>query len=204
MMGRIESLTEVLMPHLIVAPILLPLLTACGLLFIGERQHRTKVVLGLLALLANLGVAVLLLLWSTWGNQPSAYGVYLPSNWDVPYGIVLVVDRLSALMLVTAALVALMAFLFAAARWHKAGAHFKALFLFQVMGLNGAFLTGDLFNLFVFFEVMLAASYGLVLHGSADCAEVNWTLLGMSIPEWSLLAFAGMVLFAGYQLLRRA
>ena len=44
----------------------------------------------------------------------------------------------------------------------------------------------------------------LVLHGSADCAEVNWTLLGMSIPEWSLLAFAGMVLFAGYQLLRRA
>lgn len=166
MMGRIESLTEVLMPHLIVAPILLPLLTACGLLFIGERQHRTKVVLGLLALLANLGVAVLLLLWSTWGNQPSAYGVYLPSNWDVPYGIVLVVDRLSALMLLTAAWVALMAFLFAAARWHKAGAHFKALFLFQVMGLNGAFLTGDLFNLFVFFEVMLAASYGLLLHGS--------------------------------------
>jgi disulfide bond formation protein DsbB len=44
----------------------------------------------------------------------------------------------------------------------------------------------------------------LVLHGSADCAEVNWTLLGMSIPEWSLLAFAGMLLFAGYQLLRRA
>jgi len=44
----------------------------------------------------------------------------------------------------------------------------------------------------------------LVLHGSADCAEVNWTLFGMSIPEWSLLAFAGMILFCLFQLLRRA
>ncbi|AYC34783.1 disulfide bond formation protein B [Pseudomonas cavernae] len=44
----------------------------------------------------------------------------------------------------------------------------------------------------------------LVLHGTADCAEVTWTLFGLSIPEWSLLAFAGMILFAFFQLLRRA
>ncbi|MGH8354573.1 MAG: disulfide bond formation protein B [Pseudomonas sp.] len=44
----------------------------------------------------------------------------------------------------------------------------------------------------------------LVLHGTADCAEVSWTLFGMSIPEWSLLAFAGMLLFSLFQLLRRA
>ncbi len=69
-------------------------------------------------------------------------------------------------MLVMTALVALMALLFSLARWHKAGAHFHPLFQIQIMGLNGAFLTGDLFNLFVFFEVMLAASYGLLLHGS--------------------------------------
>ncbi|AOE88077.1 disulfide bond formation protein B [Pseudomonas sp. TCU-HL1] len=43
----------------------------------------------------------------------------------------------------------------------------------------------------------------LMLHGTADCAEVTWTLLGMSIPEWSLLAFAGCILFSLYQLLRR-
>lgn len=43
----------------------------------------------------------------------------------------------------------------------------------------------------------------LMLHGSADCAKVTWTLFGMSIPEWSLLAFIGMILFALYLLLRR-
>ncbi|MCW5655704.1 monovalent cation/H+ antiporter subunit D [Hydrogenophaga sp.] len=161
-----SDLAQMLMPHLMVAPILLPLLTACVLMVVSERLHRTKATLSLASTAANLVVAVLLLVWAKSGNQPSAYGVYLPSNWDMPFGIVLVLDRLSALMLVMAALVALMALLFALARWHKAGAHFHPLFQIQIMGLNGAFLTGDLFNLFVFFEVMLAASYGLLLHGS--------------------------------------
>lgn len=160
------TFVQALMPHLTVVPILLPLLAACVLMVLGDGRHRSKATLGLLATAANLGVAVLLLLWVQQGEPPSAYGIYLPSNWEAPFGIVLVLDRLSALMLVVAALVALMALLFALARWHKAGAQFHALFQIQIMGLNGAFLTGDLFNLFVFFEVMLAASYGLLLHGS--------------------------------------
>ncbi len=160
------GLVQSLMPHLMVAPILLPLLTACVLMVVNERRHRVKATLNLAATVANLGVAVALLLWVKTGGGAGAYGVYLPSNWDVPFGIVLVLDRLSALMLLVAGLVALMALLFALARWHKAGAQFHPLFQIQIMGLNGAFLTGDLFNLFVFFEVMLAASYGLLLHGS--------------------------------------
>jgi multicomponent K+:H+ antiporter subunit D len=160
-----RALAQALMPHLAIVPILLPLITAGILLLLDGRRRRIRGLIGLTAALANLVIAALLMSWAGSG-EPSAYGVYLPSNWDVPFGIVLVVDRLSALLLVTAAVVALMALLFGLARWHKAGAHFHPLFQIQIMGLNGAFLTGDLFNLFVFFEVMLAASYGLLLHGS--------------------------------------
>jgi multicomponent K+:H+ antiporter subunit D len=90
----------------------------------------------------------------------------LGSNWKAPFGIVLVADRLSALMLVLAGVVSLCAALYAEAAWARASVYFHPLFQIQLMGLNGAFLTGDLFNLFVFFEVLLAASYGLQLHGS--------------------------------------
>ncbi|OGB04737.1 MAG: monovalent cation/H+ antiporter subunit D [Burkholderiales bacterium RIFCSPLOWO2_12_FULL_64_99] len=160
------ALIEAVMPHLSIAPILLPLLTACVLLFLSEHRLRTKTAVSLAAALLNLILAVLLFQWTARGDAQGTYSVYLPSNWDVPFGIVLVLDRLSALMLLLVGVIGLMALLFAVARWHKAGAHFHPLFQIQLMGLNGAFLTGDLFNLFVFFEVMLAASYGLLLHGS--------------------------------------
>ncbi len=138
----------------------------CLLLLVGDRRHRSQAALGGLALVVNLAVALFLLVQAKGGGGPSAYSVYLPSNWEAPFGIVLVLDRLSGLMLVVAAVVALMAQLFSLGRWDKAGAHFHVLLQVQLMGVNGAFLTGDLFNLFVFFEVMLAASYGLLLHGS--------------------------------------
>ncbi len=86
-------------------------------------------------------------------------------SWPAPYGIVLVVDRLSAMMLALTSVIALPVLLYASGGWDSHGRHFHALFQFQLMGLNGAFVTGDLFNLFVFFEVLLIASYVLLLHG---------------------------------------
>ncbi|RAI63084.1 monovalent cation/H+ antiporter subunit D [Pseudomonas fluorescens] len=154
------------MTHLIVAPILLPLLTAAIMLMLGEKHRPLKAKINLFSSLLGLAVAVALLQWTQTTGVPGSIGVYLPSNWQVPFGLVLVVDRLSALMLVLTGLIGVSALLFAMARWDSAGSSFHALFQIQLMGLYGAFLTADLFNLFVFFEVLLAASYGLMLHGS--------------------------------------
>lgn len=154
--------------HLIIAPILIPLITGAALLLIDERQRTVKAMIGLASTIALFAVAIWLFRFAGGIDGPDVgqQGVYLLGNWAAPFGIVLVVDRLSALMLVLTATLAVPALIFSLARWHTVGAHFHSLFQFLLMGLNGAFLTGDLFNLFVFFEVMLAASYGLLLHGS--------------------------------------
>ncbi|MBC7938471.1 MAG: monovalent cation/H+ antiporter subunit D, partial [Chitinophagaceae bacterium] len=94
-----------------------------------------------------------------------ALSVYRVGDWPAPFGIVLVIDRLAALMLALTAAVAAPVLLYANGGWDSQGRHFHALFQFQLMGLNGAFVTGDLFNLFVFFEVLLIASYVLMTHG---------------------------------------
>ncbi|MFJ2682537.1 monovalent cation/H+ antiporter subunit D [Pseudomonas sp. NPDC087342] len=154
------------MTHLIAAPILLPLLTAAIMLMLGEKHRPLKAKINLFSSLVGLGISVLLLQWTQTTGVPGSIGVYLPGNWQVPFGLVLVVDRLSALMLVLTGIIGVSALLFAMARWDGAGSSFHALFQIQMMGLYGAFLTADLFNLFVFFEVLLAASYGLMLHGS--------------------------------------
>ncbi|MGX1127461.1 monovalent cation/H+ antiporter subunit D [Pseudomonas sp. HLS-6 TE3448] len=154
------------MNQLIVAPILLPLMTAALMLLLGEKRRPLKARINLVSTLLGLGISVVLLVWVHTQGHASSMGVYLPGNWPAPFGIVLVVDRLAAMMLVLTGIVGLSALLYAMARWDSAGASFHALFQIQLMGLYGAFLTADLFNLFVFFEVLLAASYGLILHGS--------------------------------------
>jgi len=136
------------------------------MLMLGERHRPLKAKINLFSSLVGLFISVMLLQWTQTTGVPGSIGVYLPGNWQAPFGIVLVVDRLSALMLVLTGIIGVSALLFAMARWDGAGSSFHALFQIQLMGLYGAFLTADLFNLFVFFEVLLAASYGLLLHGS--------------------------------------
>ena len=147
---------------LIVAPILIPLIAGAIFLFLGERRHVLKSAINIASTATVLALAIVLMHLTA--ERPVT--VTLIGNWQAPFGIVLVADRLSALMLVLTGILAFATLTFSLARWHSAGAHFHSLFQFLLMGLNGAFLTGDVFNLFVFFEVMLAASYGLVLHAS--------------------------------------
>jgi multicomponent K+:H+ antiporter subunit D len=150
------------MHHLVIVPVVLPLVSGALLLMYREQRQLLKGVINLISTLATLYVAIALLRFA----DTSGTGVYLLGNWPAPFGIVLVLDRLSALMLVLTGVLAATSLIFSFARWHNAGAHFHTLFQFLLMGVNGVLLTGDMFNLFVFFEVMLAASYGLVLHGS--------------------------------------
>jgi multicomponent K+:H+ antiporter subunit D len=154
------------MNQLIIAPVLLPLLTAGLMLWLGEKHRTLKGRINLLSSMLGLGISIALFMWVQKSGSTGSIGVYLPGNWEVPFGIVLVVDHLSAMMLVLTGIIGVCALMFALARWDRAGASFHALFQIQLMGLYGAFLTADLFNLFVFFEVLLAASYGLMLHGS--------------------------------------
>lgn len=149
------------MSHWLILPVVVPLSTGI-LLLLGSRRGLTlQRTLSLIACAALLVLAVALLRQAAEGH----YLIYRLGDWPAPFGIVLVLDRLSALMLLLTAMVACASLLYAIQGTDAQGKHFHPLFQFQLLGLNGAFLTGDIFNLFVFFEVLLIASYGLLLHG---------------------------------------
>lgn len=149
------------MNHLLVLPIVLP---ACTAALVLVMQRAPVAMARALSVLATVGLfaAALALFVQAQSGTPLVYQV---GSWPAPFGIVLVADRLSALMLLLTALLALAVLLYAVQGWDARGQYFHPLFLFQLMGLNGAFLAGDLFNLFVFFEILLIASYCLALQG---------------------------------------
>ena len=175
--------------HLIIAPIVLPLVAGALLAVYDERRQFLKGLINLFSTLANLAIAIVLLQ----AADTDAPGVYLLGNWPAPFGIVLVLDRLSAMLVLLTAVLATASLIFSMARWHTVGPHFHTLFQFLVMGVNGAFLTGDLFNLFVFFEVMLASSYGLLLHGSGPRrvqASVHYVVVNLTAAFFFLVGVA--------------
>ncbi|MDZ7594444.1 MAG: monovalent cation/H+ antiporter subunit D, partial [Thiobacillus sp.] len=131
--------------HLPVLPVVLPLLAGVVLLALRNRSLAVQRGVSLVAALALIPLAIALVQTAADGTQL----VYQLGNWVAPYGIVLVVDRLAAWMLLTTALLAVFALLYAIRGSDTQGRHFHVLFQLQLFGLNGAFLTGDLFNLFV-------------------------------------------------------
>lgn len=150
------------MNHLLIMPVLLPAIVGPLMVLWMRHDLLLQRVVSLLAT-AALGVIAVILLMRASGGEVLVYRL---GNWAAPFGIVLVLDRLSGIMLVLTAFLALVTQLYAfGSGWDRKGWHLHALWQFQLMGLNGAFLTGDAFNLFVFFEVLLIASYGLMTHG---------------------------------------
>jgi len=147
--------------HILIAPILVPLLTGTLLVLLRGSATPMRRTLSMLGVQLLLGVS----LWLLFQVITGEILVYQLGSWAAPYGIVLVADRLSAGMVLLTAVLALFAMMHAIQGSDRRGRQYHVLFQFLLMGLNGAFLTGDLFNLFVFFEILLIASYGLLLHG---------------------------------------
>jgi multicomponent Na+:H+ antiporter subunit D len=176
-------------------PVLLPLLGAAGALLVG-RHPRTQRTLSILVLSAVLAVSVALLVLA---DENGAQAVSI-GGWSVPLGIVLVVDRLSALMLVVASTVALAVLVFAVGQGSADGDEetplsiFHPTFLVLIAGVSNAFLAGDLFNLYVGFEILLTASYVLLtLGGSAPRIRAGITYIVVSLLS-SLLFLAAIAL----------
>lgn len=149
------------MNHALILPLLVPLFTGALLLFAHSLGRSSKRSLSLLATWSLVPLAIWLLALADDGQLR----VYALGSWQPPFGIVLMLDRLSALMLLVTAVLAGFAVLYACRGDDERGPNFHALYQFQLLGINGAFLTGDLFNLFVFFEILLISSYALLLHG---------------------------------------
>lgn len=176
---------------LIAAPLMLPAMMAAIILLI--RRHRALA--SALSLSGTLGLCVIsfALLCRAGDGTISAYAM---GDWAAPFGIILVLDRLSAMMVMLTSVLALLVLLHAMqSGLTNKGRNFHPLFQFQLLGLNGAFLTGDLFNLFVFFEVLLIASYGLMLHGQGKerlQAGIQYVVVNLAGSTLFLVA-AGML-----------
>lgn len=184
------------MAHLPLLPVLIPLLTAVVLLIatdasVGVKRGISAFALGLLVVVASVQVLI---------ADDGVVRVYKLGDWMAPYGIVLVLDRLAALMVVLTSVLAVPVFFAATSGTDERGLHFHAFLQFQLMGLNGAFLTGDLFNLFVFFEILLLASYGLLVHGGGLLrarAGIAYVVLNLSGSALFLIALGLLYGFLG-------
>ncbi len=186
--------------HLPVLPIILPLVAGALLLFMPQSRTVLRPSIALFSTLGQVATAAYMiyrLIVPQPGLLENGVEVYVLGGWVAPFGIVLVVDRLSALMLALGAAIALPVHVYSLARWDRVGVHYHSMLQFLLMGLNGAFLTGDLFNLFVFFEILLAASYGLLMHGS-NAVRVKAGLHYVAVNLTSSLIFLiGVALMYG-------
>jgi multicomponent K+:H+ antiporter subunit D len=175
------------MNHWIIVPVLLPLVAGALLLVLEWWGLAAKRALSVAASAALIPVALGLMTIAATGEQQ----VYYVGDWPAPFGIVLVLDRLSALMLMLSSVLATASIVYAVAGDDTRGADFHALFQFQLLGINGAFLTGDLFNLFVFFEILLIASYCLIVHGGGAArtrAAMHFVVLNLVGSSLFLIA----------------
>ena len=178
------------MNNIVVMPMIIPLLT--GILLIFLRSYvKIQRVLSIASIVATAIVSVYILnLIQTDGILRIDFGGWLP-----PYGILFVADSFSMLLVLTTAIVTAIVLLYAFSSIGKEHENmfFYSFVLFLIAGVNGSFLTGDLFNLFVCFEVMLLASYVLITLGGRKIQlveSIKYVVINVLSSWFFLLAIA--------------
>ncbi|MEO0750599.1 MAG: monovalent cation/H+ antiporter subunit D [Pseudomonadota bacterium] len=182
------------MSHWVIAPVLLPGMMA-AIIILAARYHP---MLQRTFSLATMGLCLAIALGLLVSVSDGTIHLYQLGNWAAPFGIVLVADRLSMLFVVLTLVLSIPVLLYAiGSGWDMRGRHFHALFQFQIMGILGAFLTGDAFNLFVFFEILLLASYGLMIHsGGSTRLRVGVQYVVFNLLGSTLFLFALGTIYA--------
>ena len=150
------------MNNLVILPIIIPLVTGILLIFLKNKVTLQKWFSAFSMITIVMVCAILIGQVFEHGIQTLEVG-----SWKPPYGVVFVADMFSSLLVLTTSLISLacLFFAFRTIDTDRERFYFYAFFFFLITGVNGAFLTGDIFNLFVFFEVMLMASYVLLVLG---------------------------------------
>ena len=179
----------------VLGPLLVSLATAVFTLLVGDRLRRPVSLVGVLGYAG----AVAVLADRVFGGTTMTYQL---SNWAAPFGITAVADPLSAFMLCLAAAVAVPALAYSVVHVDDFGQRlsYHPLFHFMLVGVSGAFLTGDVFNLFVWFEVMLMSSYVLVVFYSGPQhtkAALQYVVLNLVASALMLLAIGGLYATTG-------
>lgn len=179
------------MSNLAILPIILPLFAGIIVAFTNKNTEVTRFLTKLFSVI-GLGTSVYL----AWIVLHGETIVLETGSWVAPYGIVFVADSLAVLIVVTTNIVATACAFYApySLSENKEKHYFYAFFFFLISGVSGAFLTGDLFNLFVFFEVLLMASYALIVLGG-DKVQLRESLKYLLINLFSSVVFVTAVAF---------
>ena len=186
------------MINLVPLVVILPLLGAASALILGKRPHLQRIVaIGTLAAVLVIGVVLLVVV------DDSAPLVVEVGGWQAPFGIVLVVDRLAALMLVVSALVLLAVLIYSVGQGLADGdsetpvSIYFPTYLILATGVFTAFIAGDLFNLYVGFEILLVSSYVLITLGGTEARiRAGVTYIVVSLLS-SLLFLASIAMIYG-------
>ncbi|AIF43358.1 Na+/H+ antiporter subunit D [Virgibacillus sp. SK37] len=179
------------MSNLAVLPIILPLVSAITLIFFNSKVNISRKLTQLFSV-----ISLLVSCYIVWKVFTDGTIILETGAWVAPYGIILVMDSLASLLILTTNLVATVCAFYAphAGLEKKESYYFYPFFFFLITGVSGAFITGDLFNLFVFFEVLLMASYGLIVLGGGK-VQLRESLKYLLINLFSSMLFVTAIAF---------